>query len=101
MSSTVDEVKKRGKKVWVSHFAGELKHTLNSLSRILIRAILYLAVIAEIEQLWCFPITKRNRNNNPNYIYYIANYDAVQTQKEKLEKETKELRKKVLKIDDP
>lgn len=57
-------------------------------------------MIAEIEQLWCFPSTKRNRNNNPNYIYYIANYDAVQRREEALENETKELRKKVLGIYD-
>lgn len=43
--------------------------------------------MAEIEQLWCFPITKRNRNNNPNY-------NSVQTQEGKLEKETKEPKKK-------
>lgn len=79
MSSTVDEVKNQGKKVWVSHFA---------------------AVIAEIEQLWCFPSTKRNRNNNPNYIYYVANSNAVERHEMALEEETKGLRKKVLGIDD-
>ncbi|KAI8091651.1 hypothetical protein BDF21DRAFT_409868 [Thamnidium elegans] len=70
MSSTVEDVKKRGKKVWVSHFA---------------------AVVSEIELLWCSKEEKRSRINNPTYIYYIANSETISTQEKELEKETKQL----------
>ncbi|KAI8091656.1 hypothetical protein BDF21DRAFT_490379 [Thamnidium elegans] len=70
MSSTVEAVEKRGKKVWVSHFA---------------------AVVSEIELLWCSNETKHSRKNNPIYIYYIASFDSVSLQEKKLLKETKEL----------
>ncbi|KAI9245393.1 hypothetical protein EDC94DRAFT_413781 [Helicostylum pulchrum] len=70
MSSTVEAVEKRGKKVWVSHFA---------------------AVVSEIELLWCSTKTKYSRKNNPTYIYYIASFDSISLQEKKLLKETKEL----------
>ncbi|KAI7895160.1 uncharacterized protein EV154DRAFT_34774 [Mucor mucedo] len=74
MASTVEEVKKRGKKVWVSHFA---------------------AVVSEIELLWCFDNSKHCRKNNPTYIYYIASYDSVMKHEEKLREETAALLKKM------
>ncbi|CEP10142.1 hypothetical protein [Parasitella parasitica] len=59
MSTTVEEVRNKGKSVWVSHFA-EIQ-----------------AVVAEIEQIWCFKYQQHSRKNNPELIYYIAHTNAI------------------------
>jgi hypothetical protein len=53
--------------------------------------ITLIAVVSEIELLWCSKKAKHSRRNNPTYIYYIANYEAVKLHEEKLLKETEEL----------
>ncbi|CAO3613029.1 unnamed protein product [Mucor hiemalis] len=72
MSSTVEEVKRYGKKAWMTHFA---------------------AVIAEIEDLSIVtPNNVRyNRVNNPAFIFYSADYEKVERQREVLQEETLEL----------
>ncbi|KAI7895161.1 uncharacterized protein EV154DRAFT_496092 [Mucor mucedo] len=74
MSSTVEDVNKLGKKVWVSHFA---------------------AVISEIELLWSTKGAKHCRKNNPMYIYYIGSFESVKKQENKLKAETDALEKKL------
>ncbi|KAL9539788.1 hypothetical protein PS6_011050 [Mucor atramentarius] len=70
MSSKAEEVKKQGKRVWISHFA---------------------AVVAEIEQLWCTNYEKRCRKNNPTFIYYIAKVSDIKKQNDSLVEETNAL----------
>ncbi|KAL0145079.1 hypothetical protein V8B55DRAFT_1442683 [Mucor lusitanicus] len=70
MSSKAEEVKKRGKRVWISHFA---------------------AVVAEIEQLWCTSYEQRCRKNNPTFIYYIAKVSDIKRQNDRLIEETNDL----------
>ncbi|KAI7892963.1 uncharacterized protein EV154DRAFT_561880 [Mucor mucedo] len=72
MASTAESVKSRGKKVWVSHFA---------------------AVVSEIELLWCMESTRRNRQNNPSYIYYIASDSQINQYEEILKEENAKLSK--------
>lgn len=60
----------------------------------------FIAVIAEIEQLWCTPSTKHDRKNNPSYIYYAANVKEVEKHKEMLKFDTERLRRKVFELDD-
>ncbi|KAL9557249.1 hypothetical protein MBANPS3_001480 [Mucor bainieri] len=70
MSSKVEEVRTRGKKVWISHFA---------------------AIVAEIEQLWCTKYENRCRRNNPTLIYYIAKTSDIKKKEETLKDDTDEL----------
>lgn len=56
---------------------------------------IFLAVTAEIKQLWCWSITKHDRQNNPSYIYYAASFEEVEKHKEMLEANTEKLRKKL------
>ncbi|KAG2206944.1 hypothetical protein INT47_008413 [Mucor saturninus] len=72
MASTAESVKSRGKKVWVSHFA---------------------AVVSEIELLWCLESTRRDRQNNPSYIYYIASDIQINQYEEILKEENAKLSK--------
>ncbi|KAI8080376.1 hypothetical protein BDF21DRAFT_398982 [Thamnidium elegans] len=74
MASAVEEVRKRGRKAWVGHFA---------------------AVVSEIELLWCSKAEQNDRENNPSYIYYVAKEETILKQEEELEEETKELYKKL------
>ncbi|GAN03584.1 hypothetical protein MAM1_0043d03039 [Mucor ambiguus] len=74
MSSKVEEVKKRGKKVWISHFA---------------------AVVAEIELLWCTKSERRSRNNNPAFVYYVAKRSDIMYQRESLKTENDLLIQKI------
>ncbi|CEP15173.1 hypothetical protein [Parasitella parasitica] len=67
MSSKVEEVRVRGKKVWISHFA---------------------AIVAEIEQLWCTKYENRCRKNNPTLIYYIAKTSYIKEKDEWLKDQT-------------
>lgn len=80
MSSTVEEVKQHGKKVWMTHFA---------------------AVIAEIESLSVITSkrAKYDRKNNPAFTFYSANYEKVKIQEELLRQDTLELRRNLM-IDD-
>ncbi|KAI9263134.1 hypothetical protein BDA99DRAFT_571860 [Phascolomyces articulosus] len=57
MTSIVAEVKRKGKRVWITYLAESL---------------------AEIELFWCFPWERRNQRFNPTYIYYIAYVKTVQ-----------------------
>jgi hypothetical protein len=61
---------------------------------------LFIAVIVEIEQLWCSSSTKRDRKNNPSYIYYAASVKEVEKHKEMLKSDTERLRRKVFELDD-
>ncbi|KAI8887137.1 hypothetical protein K501DRAFT_307808 [Backusella circina FSU 941] len=70
MSSTVEDVKRRGNKAWISHFA---------------------AVVAEVEMLWCTSRERYDRKNNPSYIYYVANAKTVKSHVELMRDETKKL----------
>ncbi|KAI7892962.1 uncharacterized protein EV154DRAFT_503473 [Mucor mucedo] len=72
MASTAESVKSRGKKVWVIHFA---------------------AVVSEIELLWCTESTRRSRQNNPSYIYYIASDSQINQYEEILKEENAKLSK--------
>ncbi|KAL7310470.1 hypothetical protein PS15m_009966 [Mucor circinelloides] len=74
MSSKVEEVRTRGKKVWISHFA---------------------AIVAEIEQLWCTKYENRCRKNNPTFIYYIAKTSDIKKKEESLKDDTDELIKQL------
>ncbi|KAI8641625.1 hypothetical protein BD408DRAFT_444199 [Parasitella parasitica] len=74
MSSKVEEVRIRGKKVWISHFA---------------------AIVAEIEQLWCTKYENRCRKNNPTLIYYIAKTSYIKEKNDWLKDQTDELVKQL------
>jgi hypothetical protein len=53
------------------------------------------AVVSEIELLWCTPGERHNRKNNPMYIYYIANLEAVRMHRRNLLKENEALLKQM------
>lgn len=40
-----------------------------------------LAVIAEIEQLWCFPCEARRSKYSPRFVYYVAKIADVRNQR--------------------
>ncbi|KAL0084571.1 hypothetical protein F4703DRAFT_1942776 [Phycomyces blakesleeanus] len=60
MTDVVEEVKRKGKRVWISYLAESL---------------------AEIELYWCFPWERRNRRSHPDYIYYVAYARAIEDYK--------------------
>ncbi|KAG2229372.1 hypothetical protein INT48_000909 [Thamnidium elegans] len=74
MSSAVEEVRNRGRKAWVDHFA---------------------FVVSEIELLWCSEDENKSRRNNPSFIYYVAKEKTIRNHEKELEKETKKLCKKL------
>lgn len=51
----------------------------------------YIAVVAEIEQLWCTSYEQRCRKNNPTFIYYIAKVSDIKRQNDRLIEETNDL----------
>ncbi|KAI8080361.1 hypothetical protein BDF21DRAFT_493548 [Thamnidium elegans] len=74
MSNPIEEVRRNGKKAWISHFA---------------------AVISEIEILWCSDAEKRSRINNPVYIYYKSEQETNIAHRKNLLKETEDLNEKL------
>ncbi|KAI9019205.1 hypothetical protein CLU79DRAFT_759081 [Phycomyces nitens] len=60
MTDVVEEVKRKGKRVWISYLAESL---------------------AEIELYWCFPWERRNRKYHPDYIYYVAYVRTIEDYK--------------------
>ncbi|KAI8875468.1 hypothetical protein K501DRAFT_280340 [Backusella circina FSU 941] len=55
MSGTIDEIRKKGNKIWIAHFA---------------------AVVSEIELLWGTNATRFSKKNNPTHVYYHANIET-------------------------
>jgi hypothetical protein len=55
----------------------------------------FIAVIAEIELLWCSASTKLSKANNPSYLYYRADYNVVEKHERRLVKEIKEIMKEL------
>ncbi|KAG2229373.1 hypothetical protein INT48_000910 [Thamnidium elegans] len=78
MASAVEEVRKRGRKAWVDHFA---------------------FVVSEIELLWCFEYENKSRRNNPLFIYYVAKEETIRKHEKELEKETEELKNEIKKLE--
>ncbi|KAI8094922.1 uncharacterized protein B0P05DRAFT_523921 [Gilbertella persicaria] len=70
MSASIEDVIKRGRRVWLNHLR---------------------EIVAEIELLWCLKFEKRNRRNNPAFIYYAATDDEIRSQRVKMEEESERL----------
>lgn len=54
-----------------------------------------IAIVAEIEQLWCTKYENRCRKNNPTFIYYIAKTSDIKKKEETLKDDTEELIKQL------
>lgn len=46
--------------------------------------VLIVAVIAEIEQLWCTPFERHWRRNNPSFIFYVAKQVDIENQRKNM-----------------
>lgn len=46
--------------------------------------MLIVAVIAEIEQLWCTPFERHWRRNNPSFIFYVAKQVDIENQRKNM-----------------
>lgn len=55
----------------------------------------HIAIVAEIEQLWCTKYENRCRKNNPTFIYYIAKTSDIKKKEESLKDDTDELIKQL------
>lgn len=55
----------------------------------------YIAVVAEIEELWCFPHERHDRKKHPSFIFYYAHIDNIEEQEEFLQNDTEEIIQKL------
>jgi hypothetical protein len=59
-----------------------------------------IAVVAEIEQLWCFPFERYDAKKHPSYIYYYAHTNDVREQEQSTQNEVKNIIQELDKIYD-